>query len=182
MPADLTGLQPEFRQRFEKLLTACSDRGVTMRPTEAVRDPWTQAKYWRQSRSSEQIAAKIAQLRNAGANFLATVIDSVGPQSGDPVTNSIPGMSWHQWGEAVDCVWIVGGHAVWDENVVIDGENGFRVYAEEATKLMLTPGGLWPHFKDWPHVQARVAPSPVSSGLTLLQVNQAMQDRWPQPH
>ena len=39
------------------------------------------------------------------ANFLASVLDGVGPQHGPHVTNALPGLSWHQWGEAVDCFW-----------------------------------------------------------------------------
>ena len=68
----------------------------------------------------------------------------VGPQKGDPVTNAIPGLSWHQWGEAVDCFWVVNNKAVWDLETVVNGLNRFMVYANEAKKLGLDAGLFLP--------------------------------------
>ena len=100
MAADLTLLVPAFRPRLETLLANCRARGVEMRPYTGLRTPLEQAKLWRQSRSREQIDAKVAQLRAAGADYLADCIVHVGPRNGDPVTNAVPVLSWHQWGEA----------------------------------------------------------------------------------
>src|SRR6185369_14731386 len=102
-----------------------------------------------------EIALKIASLRDQGAPFLAHCLESVGPQSGDPVTNAIPGLSWHQWGEAMDCVWIVDGAAEWSTTRKVNGVNGYRAYANEAVRLGLTAGGFFRSLKDWPHVQLR---------------------------
>src|SRR5262249_20995053 len=146
-------------------------RGIEMRPYTTLRDPFEQARLWRQSRSHEQIERKIQEFREAHAEFLAHCLESVGPQSGDPVTNAAPGLSWHQWGEAVDCFWLVNGQAEWSTTKLVNGLNGYRVYAEEAQRLGLTAGGLWSGLKDWPHVQLQVAGSPLGL-FTLVQISE----------
>src|SRR5215831_5272277 len=170
MPADLSQLVPAFATKVQQLLDNCSQRNVIMRPYFSIRDPFTQGKFWRQSRSAEEIQKKIADLKSKGADFLAFCIESVGPQSGPPITNAIPGLSWHQWGEAVDCMWVVNGQSEWSTTKKVNGQNGYAVYAEEANKLDLTPGGLWKKLKDWPHVQLRPAASP-EGDFTLQQID-----------
>lgn len=177
MAADLNLLVPEFRAKVDELLAKCNEQGIVMRPNEGLRDPFVQARYWRQSRSSEQIAAKIADLQSKGAPFLAYCIDSVGPQNGDPVTNSIPGLGWHQWGEALDCFWVVDGQSEWSAKRLVNGKNGFQVYAAIAGQLGLTAGGMWTSLKDWPHVQLRSAASPLGT-FTLQQIDATMKERF----
>lgn len=178
MAADLTLMVPDFRTHVEKLVDRCAGRGVTIRPYMGLRTPLEQARLWRQSRSSEQIQAKMAELRQAGAGYLADCIQKVGPQNGDPVTNAAPGLSWHQWGEAVDCFWLVDGQAEWSTKRLVKGLNGYRVMAEEAQALGLTPGGLWTKFPDWPHVQLRPDASPLKT-MSLKEVSAEMQRRFP---
>jgi hypothetical protein len=125
-----------------------------------MRDVWTQAKYWRQSRPIEQIEAAIRELESKGAPFLAHVLDSVGPQFGGHVTDALPGESWHQWGEAVDCFWVLDGKAEWSTRKKVrlaDGRemNGYRLYGEEGVRRGLTSGGFWATLKDWPHLQKK---------------------------
>ena len=174
MPVDLSQLTPAFKAQVDRLLQQCNAQGIIMRPNEGLRTPFVQAKYWRQSRTSEEIAAKIDDLTAKGALFLAHCIDSVGPQHGDPVTNAIPGMSWHQWGEALDCFWVVDGKAEWSVNRLVNGQNGFRVYADSAAAMGLTAGGKWTSLKDWPHVQLKTAASPLGA-FTLQNIDAAMQ-------
>ena len=177
MAADLNLLKPEFKAKVDELLQKCNAKGIIMRPNEGLRDPFTQAKYWRQSRSSQQIAAKIADLKAQGAPFLAFCIESVGPQHGDPVTNAIPGLGWHQWGEALDCFWVVDGEAEWSVKRKVNGQNGFQVYAQIADQIGLTAGGLWTSLKDWPHVQLRKAANPLGQ-FTLPQIDAAMKSQF----
>jgi peptidoglycan LD-endopeptidase CwlK len=180
MAADLNLLDPNFALKCKDLLQRCATKGMDMRPNEGLRDPWKQAKYWRQSRSIEQINDKVSLLRNKGANYLADIIVQVGPQHGDPVTNSLPGASWHQWGSALDCFWLVNGAAEWSTQKLVNGKNGYKVYAAEAVGLGLTAGGLWATFKDWPHVQEPSAASPLSS-LNWAEIDDAMRSRFPSP-
>ena len=174
MAADLSQLTPDLRSKVETLLQLCAGLGVEMRPSSGLRDPFDQARLWRQSRSIEQINLKVAEFRAAGAHFLAHCITSVGPQQGDPVTNAPPGFSWHQWGEAVDCFWLVDGKAEWSVERRIKGRNGYRVYSEQARQVGLTSGGQWTAIKDWPHVQLRAAASP-DRILSVVDIDRAME-------
>src|SRR5918911_2716907 len=161
MPSrDLNDLVPELRDQARVLLERCRGRGIEMRPYDTLRDPFEQAKIWRQSRTREQVTRKIQEFRGAGADFLAFCLESVGPQSGRHVTNAPPGLSWHQWGESFDSFWVIDGQAEWSTTRKVNGLNGYRVYAEEGQAIGLTAGGLWPSFKDWPHIQLRGARSP----------------------
>jgi peptidoglycan L-alanyl-D-glutamate endopeptidase CwlK len=174
---DLDMLVEEFRSKVTALLDQCAARGTPMRPYTTLRSPLEQARLWRQSRSKEEIEAKIAELRSESAPFLADCIERVGSQLGDPVTNAIPGLSWHQWGEAVDCFWLVDGAAEWSAKKKINGLNGYQVYAEEAQAAGLTAGGLWTSFKDWPHVQLRSAGSPLGA-MSLAEIDREMERRF----
>jgi hypothetical protein len=118
-----------------------------MRPYCTLRDPFEQAKLWRQSRTSEQIAKQCAYLRSVDAPRIAACIESVGPRNGPKVTNAVPGYGWHQYGEAVDCVLIVDGEMVWTAEAP-----GYLTYAVEAKGLDLRAGR---DFGDNPHVQLR---------------------------
>lgn len=177
MPANMNDLITEFRQKAEELLAKCAQRGVEMRPYCTLRSPFDQAKLWRQSRTWEEVQAKIQELKDAGADFLAFCFESVGPQNGRHVTNAPPGFSWHQWGEAVDCFWVVEGGAEWSTRKEIDGVNGYKVYAEEAVNLGLEAGGYWSRLKDWTHVQLRSDSNP-GRVYTLMEINDEMKQRF----
>lgn len=177
MAADLTLLHPDLRTKIPELVASCRARGFEMRPNAGLRDPFEQARLWRQSRSIEEITAKIAAFEAAGAAFLAHCLRSVGPQHGDPVTGALPGYSWHQWGEALDCFWLQGGRAEWSTRKLVGGANAYHVYADEAEALGLTPGGRWKKLKDWPHVQLRADSGPGKS-LSVLEIDVAMSQRF----
>jgi hypothetical protein len=178
MAADLTHLMPEFHPKVDQLLARCLAQGFAMRPYMALRTPLEQARLWRQSRSREEIDAKVAEFKAKGAPFLAQTLIDAGPQHGDPVTNAEPGLSWHQWGEAVDCFWVVNGQAEWSTKRLVNGRNGYAVYADAARALGLTAGGFFTSLKDWPHVQLRTAGSPLGAGMSLAQVDAFMKQHF----
>ncbi len=178
MAADLDLLVADMKARAAELLTRCKTRGVEMRPNATLRPPIEQARLWRQSRSGEEIAAKIAELRAKGAPFLAQCLEAAGPQHGAHVTDTPPGLSWHQWGEALDCFWVVDGKAEWSTQRLVDGANGYRVYAEEAQRVGLTAGGHWTRFKDWPHAQLRPVAN-VLRAMSLAEIDAQMRARFP---
>jgi len=181
MPVDLNLLVPEFKQKVETLLANCKQQGVDFIPSEGLRDPFIQARYWRQSNTAAVVAAEIQRLKTAGANFLAYCIESVGPQPNNGwLTNAIPGYSWHQWGEAVDCLWYVNGKEIGNAGTVIDGKNGYEIYATEAKKLNLEAGYFWPVHPDSDHVQLRAAGSP-SILYSLTQIDTIMKQRFGTP-
>ena len=177
MSIDFSPLVPEFRGKLNSLLAACRAQDVEMLPYFGIRTPFEQAKLWRQSRTTEDVAKKIAELRTQGATFLAHCLETVGPQNGPPVTNAIPGLSWHQWGEAVDCAWVVAGKTEWSAQKKLNGSNGYHVYAAQAQALGLDPGGLWKSLKDWPHVQLRAASSPLKV-FSLVEIDKEMKERF----
>jgi hypothetical protein len=177
MAVDLNQLVEEFRRTVKSLIANCDRRGIEMRPNAGVRTPFDQARLWRQSRTTEEIMDKIGDFRTAGADFLAFCLESVGPQHGDPVTNALPGFSWHQWGEAIDCFWVVDGRAEWSTVKKVNGLNGYHVYADEAEALELTAGGHWATFKDWPHVQMRAASSP-GKIMSIGEIDEEMRTRF----
>ena len=177
MAADLEKLVPDFKSRVLQLLDRCRTLGVEMRPNNGLRDPFEQGRLWRQSRSKEEIEAKIEELESKGALFLADCIRRVGPQHGDHATNTPPGISWHQWGEALDCFWLVEGKAEWSTQKLINGLNGYKVYADEAEAAGLTPGGHWKNFKDWPHIQLRKVNN-AASVMSLAEIDAAMKARF----
>ena len=177
MSRDLNDLNNEFRMAVETLIQNCEARGIIMRPFFTLRTPFEQAVLWRQSRSAEEILEQIEQFSEVGADFLAYCIESVESQNGRHVTDAPPGFSWHQWGEAVDCYWLVDGKAEWSSVKKIDGQNGYRAYAEEARNLGLEPGGFWRSFKDWPHVQLNSIANP-GKLYSIQEINEEMRNRF----
>jgi peptidoglycan L-alanyl-D-glutamate endopeptidase CwlK len=177
MAADLGKVEPTLKQKVLDLLGRCNQMGIEMRPNSGLRDPFEQARLWRQSRSREEINAKISKFEAAGASFLAHCLESVGPQHGGHVTDTPPGFSWHQWGEAIDCFWLVDGKAEWSVRKTINGKNGYKVYAAQAEVVGLTAGGHWSSFKDWPHVQLRPA-SNAGKVFNVREIDARMRERF----
>lgn len=176
MPANLDNLNPEFRKEIEALLQSCADKGAAMVPFFADRHPLVQARLWRQSRSRAEIDRKIAELEHQGAEYLAWCLRSVGPQFGRWATNAIPGESWHQYGLAVDCYWLVDGRAMWTPGVEIGGINGYRIYAAEAERLGLVSLS---HIGDHVHVGAgNTKKSPLRTFGSYREIDRLMKEKW----
>lgn len=155
MSRNLAHLTEDFREQAVELLARCEDAGFVMKPFYTRRTPIEQAILWRQSRSYSTVVAKIKELQLEGAPFLAHCIEMVGPQHGRHVTNAIPGLSWHNHGEAIDCFHqTASGAAEWDAE-----HKAYLNYAETARSLGLTAGYFWQSC-DAVHVQLRKESSP----------------------
>lgn len=161
MSRDLNYLEKTFKKRVETLLDECEKEGFSMVPYRTWRSPETQAKLWRQSRPTWKINQRIEKLESLGFFRPAQALRFVGPSSGPHVTNAIPGMSWHQFGEAVDCYWNIDGNAIWSVERKENGKNGYDVYAQIAKDLGLNSGHLWKNFQDSPHVQLSTLSNPL---------------------
>ncbi len=147
-----------------------------MVPYEKLRTPQIQAEYWVQGRTKNDIAKKISELKDKMAYFLAECIESANPQKGPVITNAIPGLSWHQWGEAIDCYWLKDRKACWDfDTKDSNNRNGYKIYANEATKLGLDAGYFWENMIDAVHVQFRKEPSPLNI-YSIRKINGVMKD------
>lgn len=178
MARDLNLLEDNFLLLVKELLNNCKAMGVIMTPFYTVRTPQEQAKLWRQSRPYETIIKMIRWLRKNGANYLADCIELAGPQHGRWATNAIPGLSWHQWGEAVDCFWNADNEAIWSTRKKINGVNGYKVYAEQARKLGLKPGI---DFNDGVHIQKRQESSPstrIDPLYTIKEIDTIMNEKF----
>lgn len=172
------GLVAEFKTKFEAAIEATSRRGIEMRPYYGVRTPLQQAALWRQGRTRVEITDKMAFLKAQSAPYMASCLESAGPQDGRKVTNALPGASWHNWGEAMDSFWVVNGTSEWSTTKQINGLNGYVVMAQEAAKIGLTPGGYFKSIKDWPHIQLRPEASPNATGMSWAQIDLIMYDRF----
>jgi len=144
---DLNSLEKKFKIKVERVIELCKDESIVMVPYFTLRSPWQQAKYWRQSRSTAEVKNAIEMLHEEGAHWLAVILDGVGPQRGRWCTNALPGLSWHQYGEAVDCYLLKNGKANWDSV-------SYKRYAEISEQEGLTAGFFW-RSQDAVHVQAR---------------------------
>lgn len=167
---DLSVLVPEFRDKALLVIENCRKRGIEMRPFFTLRGPTIQAKLWRQSRSIQEIDRAVKNLRK-DAPFLANILQEAGPQYGKWATNALPGQSWHQWGEAIDCyVLNTLGQAVWSSQ-----HAGYNIYAEEVLKLGLTAGHSWKN-RDSVHVQ--LISKSVRELHTWAQIEEEMKKRY----
>lgn len=146
----LNDLDPKFRAKVTILLSKCKAQGFELMPFSGLRTPLEQAKLWRRGRNKSQIQAAIKSLRKNNADYLSGLLEKVGPQddTGGIVTKSLPGLSWHNFGVAIDCYVLVNGKAIWDEK-----HPGYKCYAENAKILDLNAGYYWKDFKDTVHVQ-----------------------------
>lgn len=168
-PAEvLASLTPECRALTEKVIAACAAEGLEFRPYSGARSPVEQARLWRQSRSTATINAQIAQLRASGCDFLADAIRDAGPQSGRPVTNAIPGLSWHNHRAACDLVLIREDELVWEDAAA------YRKFGD----IVDAAGGRggW-HFGDNDHLQL-FRDEPLAHFKTMKAIDAAMRRLW----
>jgi peptidoglycan LD-endopeptidase CwlK len=173
MAADLNLLVPDFRSKVDLVLAECLKRGHELRPFFTLRSLASQAQLWRQSRSSEEIAAKVAVMK-AASPWLANILASQPPTHGKWATNALPGQSWHQFGEAVDCFVFKNGSAIWDAS-----HPGYVNYALIAQDHGLTAGRFWKgNDSDPPHVQLRKDSSPLHI-MSWTQIEAEMRKRFP---
>ena len=164
----MQGLEPAFRAEAQAVIDRLkAERHVRVVPVSGVRDPWTQAIYWRQSRTGTVVSQKIAFLADQGAPFLAEVLEEVGPHSGPHVTDAVPGTSFHQYARALD-VYIESPathKALWRDPKTDGVEFNLAVqlydqYGAAAEARGLTWGGHW-SFGDFGHIQSQKASTPL---------------------
>lgn len=147
------GFEPDFADKLTRLLKICADAGHDFRIGQGVRPPQVQALYYCEwsKRTPEMISAEADRLANDGAPWLSALLRSLRDVKRVPAwkTSQLPGSGWHQWGEAADCYCYRGGVQVSNGS-----DPAYKVYAEAARKLGLTPG-LYFSRPDAGHVQLR---------------------------
>jgi peptidoglycan LD-endopeptidase CwlK len=169
MSSDMNDLIPEFRAKVVAGLAALAGEGLIFKPYFTLRDPVTQAKLWRQSRSADVVNQQIQDLTNAGCDFIVACFTKAGPASGAWATNALPGQSWHQYGEAVDCfLEDASGNPVWESK-------SYGRYGQVGDANGMWWGG---HFGDNDHWQNRRTEPPAAFG-SLKQINDQLATDWP---
>ncbi len=152
---DVSKLQEGFGERFDLLKNLLAASGIEVLFYCGFRPCAEQAKLWRASRTSEQVHAKISELESSGFDFLAKVIRDVGPQFGETgrhLTNAIPGMSHHNYGQAADGVVMVVGKPDW----AMAYGHLWDMYGRLAGHAGLEWAGAWKRFREYVHVQHRL--------------------------
>ncbi len=170
----LDDLIPEFREKAHLLILNCERRGVNMMPFYTMRGPAVQAKLWAKSRPQNTIYIAAAGMTNSGAVWLSGILKNAkAPKKPEAwATNAVPGNSWHQWGEAIDCAPLDdNGKLIWNAK-----HPHYAVYADEALKLGLTAGANFTSV-DSVHVQLRKESAP-SKIYTWPQIDAAMKAKF----
>lgn len=169
------GLDAGFAAKLADLLDACRKQGLEFRISQGLRTPQVQAKYycqWQQ-RPPQVIDTAAAGMKANGAPWLASVLLEYRgiPRIPQWQTSALPGAGWHQWGEAADCYCYRNGTMVQD-----GGDPCYRVYADAAKKIGLTPG-LFFSKPDAGHVQLRSAGG-ATDIYTWAQIDEIMMARF----
>lgn len=168
----LNGLTPEFRSSLDKLITLCSNSGLVVRISSGLRTPLEQAMIWRRGREISIIVDKVGWLKSQGCYYLASCIQTAGPQSGEWATNAIPGESFHNYGEAAD--FLAYDH---QGKPINDGNDPTYVQFQKLITLsgLNNYGTHWT--KDAGHVQLRPG-SPVDI-MNIQEMDKVLSERYP---
>lgn len=171
MSIDFACLDASLSVKITNVLNDLKQHNFEFVPFSGYRSLEEQAKLWRQSRKSDVVNDQIEYWRKEGANFLADILESVGPQRGKHVTNSLPGYSWHNHGKAVDCFLEIDGKAIWDAE-----HPGYKLYADIAQKYGLTAGFYFKSFKDAVHIQ--IPNNSVKNTYSLREIDELFSDKY----
>jgi peptidoglycan LD-endopeptidase CwlK len=102
----LDSLDVEMRLKALELVTILADLGISIRITQAGRSMKEQEAIYAQGRID---LVSVNALRRAIA--LAPITEA---ENQKVVSNAKPGMSWHNYGRAIDFVETVGGAILWE--------------------------------------------------------------------
>lgn len=105
-PTDMNVLEAGFRQKVMLALREAMGQGFHFSAIASIRPAQEQAALWRSGRPWWDIEHQIAYLRSQNAPFIAQCIERATASSPAWQTDLLPGESWHQWGEAMDLVWV----------------------------------------------------------------------------
>lgn len=167
-------LTPRVRAMAEAVQTRAHAKGFDLVFASTLRDLEAQAVLYRTNRPLAAIQEKVAKCRARGFDFLADVIQRVGPQAGDGTgrlkTNAAPGESWHNYAEAFDAYPLGAGKLAGDSDPI------WQVYGGCVEAVGLVWSGRWTTFRELAHAQLRAGANPLKV-LSPLEVRRAL-ERW----
>lgn len=176
MASEISLLIPGFRKLLVSCLDRCKEKGVIIEVITTVISPLEQAALWKQGRSRIDAELKMLALENSKAPYLADCLRRAQPLRTNCETEFVPGMSWHQWGEAVSVVWVDGAKQInWTTK---GGANGYRFLVDQLKDFSLHSGS---EFDDtdaaWRLVQFRPVKSPIEI-YDIVSIDAEMKKRF----
>jgi peptidoglycan L-alanyl-D-glutamate endopeptidase CwlK len=149
---DIKVLDPDMQIQTNFVVNQCKKNGVDILVYCTLRDLHEQAILFRSSDPrGEKVQKKIKWLRANQFNFLADIIEEIGPQKYSGwKTNAAPGESFHNYALAFDAVPTIGGKPMWNYD---DYPEGWNEFGRACTMAGLEWGGNWTKYKDLPHAQ-----------------------------
>jgi len=167
----LEDLKPKFRLKLHYVFEQLDQKGVGFEMYAALRDPQEQAELWMKSRSKKEIMGAVAKLSKQDAPWLSQMLGTTHRPYGRWETNNLPGLSWHQWGEAASFrILSDSGRVIWNPN-----NEGYRILADLAQMVNLTSGFFWKR-RDAVHIQLR--PDAVRAYYTWVEIDREMEERF----
>ncbi len=146
-------LEPKFLEKLQQLIARCEAERIQLKIGTGIRGPGAQGWMWCRSRSAFEVEQKCRIIKVSAptmASFLRQEFAALGP----PMTESLPGQSWHQWGEAADVYAAVGDAAAWSGTPA-------RIVRELCKEVGLYHGlGFHMSRRHW-HVQLREEMTPL---------------------
>ena len=170
-PYLLEYLKPKFRLKLFFVMEQLKEKNINYEIFATLRDPQQQAILWMKSRSEQEIRGAFDKLTKQGAPWLSDLVKSTHRPYGRWETNNLPGLSWHQWGEAVSIrVLSESGRVIWNPN-----NKGYRVLADLTQMVNLTSGFFWKR-RDVVHVQLRA--DAVRAYYNWFEIDQLMKEKF----
>jgi len=143
----VNALEKEMQQPVLDFVQKCMDQSILVQPYLGRRTIQYQNLLYTQTRSPSDIQKKAYALRVQGMPYLADQLQQTKPQDGLRVTNAVGGLSWHNWGLAVDFFVHNGdGKPQWKKSLY--PEAGLI-----AKDLGFTWGGDFKKMPDFGHIQ-----------------------------
>ena len=99
---DLSELESEFRDKLIHVIRDCVAAGIDLNLEVGTLSAEDQSKLWRRSRSDVQIDHAIYDFREQKCTFLADILEKSNTSIGVCVTNDLPGLTWHNYGEQIE--------------------------------------------------------------------------------
>jgi len=98
----IDALDISFAEKFMNVRVECMKQSIITQPVLGFINVFLHAEIWKQSKQDQAVDEAIAKLQNEGCNFLSSILMCASSVHSKHKTNRLPGMSWHNWGRAVD--------------------------------------------------------------------------------
>lgn len=179
MAQEISLLIPDFRKQLLRCIAAAREQKLGIEVISTVITPLEQGSLWRQGRTRTDAELKVMALQNAKANYLADCLQRAVAQGTNLATDLLPGLSWQQWGESAQIVWIDNGNKVnWSSRTDFGRGNGYRKFAEICQQFNIhSCGEEADNDVSWRTIRLRQEPLPTDV-YTLTQIDAEMRRRF----